>query len=425
MSKGKLLIIGSGGREHALAWRCHHEGYEAIVAPGNDGMARHGRCAAVLVNDHDALVELARREAVDAAIVGPEQPLVDGLADKLRAAGVPTLGPSGRAAELEASKAAAKSFMKRHAIPTAAYRSVASVEEGLEAMGQFAEPPVVKADGLAAGKGVVVAESFEEAEGALRDCIEGQRFGAAGASVVLEERLEGQEASFFVLSDGRQAINFAPSQDHKRIFDGDRGPNTGGMGAYAPAPICDAAVRSEVQERIVVPTLAGLREEGRPFVGILFVGLMIDGRGVPKVVEYNVRFGDPEAQPLMFGLREEVVPHFIAASRGTLESGELASQPAVTVVMASAGYPASSTKGTPIIGLDEHGALPMEDVMVFHAGTRRDAATGEWQTHGGRVLGVCARSDTLPSAVSRAYDAVDGISIAGGQVRRDIAARAL
>lgn len=426
MSKPKVLIIGSGGREHALAWRCASEGAEVIVAPGSAGIAAHARIEAIGVGEHAALVELARREGVDVVIVGPEQPLVDGLADQLRAAGVPTLGPSAAAAELEGSKAASKAFMAKHGIPTAKYVTVSDLHAGIDSLSQFDTPPVVKASGLAAGKGVTVADTFDQAKAALEECMgqaQGQgRFGEAGSTVVLEQRLQGQEASFFVLTDGTAVVTFAPCQDHKRIGDGDTGENTGGMGAYGPAPICDAAVREKVLARIVEPTLAGLREEGRPFVGILFVGLMIDAAGEPWVIEYNVRFGDPETQPLMLGLAEPVLPHLIAAARGELQSRELAAQPACTVVMASAGYPRSSQKGVRIAGLES--ASEVEGVQVFHAGTRYDDEAG-WQTNGGRVLGVCARGETLAQAVSRAYSAVDRIEFEGAQVRRDIAAKAL
>ena len=423
--RGKILIIGSGGREHALAWRGHEEGYEVIVAPGNVGMAAHARLVPVGVGEQDALIDLARSEKVDLAIVGPEQPLVDGLADRLRDAGITTLGPSAAAARLEASKAEAKAFMEKHGIPTAAYRRVSTVEEGLEAIRSFDRPPVVKADGLAAGKGVVVAESYEEAEAALRDCLEAGRFGDAGKEVVLEECMIGEEASFFVLSDGKEARSFAPCQDHKRIFDGDRGPNTGGMGAYAPAPICGEKVREKVMRRIVDPTLRGLAEEGRPFIGVLFVGLMIDGEGEPRVVEYNVRFGDPECQPLMWGSREPVIPHFFAAARGELEAGRFETRAVANVVMASAGYPASSSKGQAISGLDEEGSAGDDEVRVFHAGTRRDEADGPWLTNGGRVLGVCARADELSAALKSAYNAIETIDFEGAQWRRDIGAKAL
>jgi phosphoribosylamine--glycine ligase len=422
MAKEKILVVGGGGREHALAWRCAQEGYETIVAPGNDGIAQHARCESVKVGDHEGLVALAKKESVGLTIVGPEQPLVDGLADAMRAADVPTLGPSARAAELEGSKAAAKAFMDKFSIPTAGFETVSDLESGLAAVRKFDTPPVVKASGLAAGKGVVVPESFEEAEQAVRDCMEAQRFGTAGSTVVLEERLLGQEVSFFAITDGSKAATLEASQDHKRIGDGDTGPNTGGMGAYAPAPVCSDEVRERILSRVVTPTLAGLREEGRPFNGILFLGLMVDEAGNPKVIEYNVRFGDPEAQPLMFGLKDDIVPSFLAAARGTSVDARLAGRPSATVVLASAGYPATSTKGSPIIGLDQADAL--DDVQIFHAGTKR-GPDGRWQSNGGRVLGICARGDDLRGAVGRAYEAAGLISMEGGQMRKDIAWRAL
>ncbi len=421
----KILIIGKGGREHALAWRCLHEGHEVHATPGSDGMSDDGvRCEPIDASDLDAIVDYAVQQRVELAIVGPEQPLVEGLASRLRKAGVDTLGPRATAAELECSKAAAKGFMQRHAIPTANFVTVASLDDGLSALESFDRPPVIKASGLAAGKGVTVPETFDEARKALQACLSDRRFGAAGATVVVEERMFGEECSFFAICDGVRAVTLAPAQDHKRIFDGDRGPNTGGMGAYVPAPICDAAMQAKVMKTIVEPTLRGLEEEARPFVGVLFVGLMIDERGEPRVVEYNVRFGDPEAQPLMWGLASPLVPVLYAAARGELpeDAPPLDYSPAVSVVMASAGYPESSTKGVPIHGLQA--AAKLEGVKVFHAGTRREP-DGTWVTDGGRVLGVCAKGPDLATAIARAYAAVDAISFEGAQVRTDIGARAL
>lgn len=416
----KILIVGSGGREHALAWRCRHEGHEVVVAPGSDGI---GSASDVAETDHDGLVALAQREQVELVIVGPEAPLVAGLADRLREAGLPTIGPSRAAAELEGSKALAKAFMQRHAIPTARHVAVRTVREGLAAMREFEAPPVVKASGLAAGKGVTVADSWEEAEIALRECLLG-RFGPAGDEVVLEERLVGEEASFFVLTDGTHAASFVACQDHKRAGDGDTGPNTGGMGAYSPAAIVDEAVYARVMTTIVHPTLAGLRSEDRPFIGVLFVGLMIDAEGQPKVIEYNVRFGDPEAQTLMFGLEVPLVPRLVAAANGTLVDQQLPGKPTATIVMASAGYPERSASGVEIHGLDQLMREAGDDLAIFHAGTRRDP-DGTWRTNGGRVLGVCARGDNLRAAIGRAYAAVSRIEIAGARWRRDIGHRAL
>jgi phosphoribosylamine--glycine ligase len=419
MSK-KILIVGSGGREHALAWRCRHEGHEVVVAPGSEGI---GSQAGVAEDDHAGLVALAEREKIDLAIIGPEAPLVAGLADRFREAGLPTIGPNRAAAELEGSKALAKAFMNRHAIPTARHVAVRGVVSGLAALREFEMPPVIKASGLAAGKGVTVAESWEEAELALRECLAG-RFGPAGDEVVLEERLIGEEASFFVLTDGTHVASFDACQDHKRIGEGDTGANTGGMGAYSPAPIVDEAVRERVMTTIVQPTLAGLRSEDRPFIGVLFVGLMIDAEGQPRVVEYNVRFGDPEVQPLMLGLDVALVPRLLAAATGTLEDQHMPGKPAATIVLASAGYPERSSKGVEIPGLEALMREANDDLQIFHAGTQRDA-DGTWRTTGGRILGVCARGDDLRSAIARAYAAVHRIEIAGSRWRRDIGHRAL
>lgn len=417
----KFLIIGGGGREHAIGWRLHHEGHEVHAAPGNPGLATLGTNHPHGVRDHDALVELALALTADVVVVGPEQPLVDGLADTMRAAGIPVFGPSAAAARLEASKAESKSFMATHGIPTARHVTVSSLDEGLAAVRTFAVPPVVKADGLAAGKGVTVAQSYEEAETAVRDCIEGGAFGDAGATVVLEQRLEGQEVSFFVISDGTHAATMLPAQDHKRIGENDTGPNTGGMGAYVPAPVFTEAVHDKTMARIVRPTLDGLRNEGRPFVGVLFVGLMIDDAGDPWVIEYNVRFGDPEAQPLMLGLQAPLGETLQAAVTGTLREGRLTGAPAATVVLASAGYPASAHKGDAIAGLADAGDV--RGVTVFHAGTRT-SADGGCETAGGRVLGVCATAEVLADALLQAYTAVGAIRFDGMQFRRDIGRRA-
>jgi phosphoribosylamine--glycine ligase len=416
----RILIVGGGGREHALAWRCRHEGHDVVVAPGSEGI---GCVCDVAESDHEGLLRLAERERIELVIVGPEAPLVAGLADRLREAGLPTIGPSRAAAQLEGSKAHAKAFMQRYGIPTANHRVVRSMDEGAAALREFEVPPVIKASGLAAGKGVTVAQSWPEAEQALRACLSG-RFGTAGEEVVLEERMLGSEASFFVLTDGTHVASFVACQDHKRIGDGDTGPNTGGMGAYAPTPVVDEAVHAKVMASIVQPTLAGLRGEDRPFVGVLFVGLMIDEQGQPRVVEYNVRFGDPEVQPLMLGLEVPLVPRLLAAATGTLVDQRLPGRPAATIVLASAGYPESSTKGVEIRGLEALMQEADDDLAIFHAGTRRDES-GIWRTNGGRVLGVCARGQNLRSAIERAYSAVRRIEIAGGQWRRDIGRRAL
>jgi phosphoribosylamine--glycine ligase len=418
----RILVVGSGGREHALCWRVRSEGHEVLAAPGSAGIGLDARCHDVAVADHAGLVALARAEGVELVVIGPEQPLVDGLADRLRSADIAVLGPSAAAAQLEGSKAAAKAFMVEHAIPTARHVAVADLEQGLAAVDGFDDPPVVKADGLAAGKGVTVSETFEQARAAVRACLASGAFGTAGATVVLEQRLRGQEVSLFVLTDGTHAATFVAAQDHKRIGEGDTGPNTGGMGAYCPAPVYTDAVHGRTMQTIVHPTLTGLRAQGRPFVGVLFVGLMIDEGGQPSVVEYNCRFGDPEVQPIVFGLHDDIVPLLVDAGTGRLRDQALRGEPAAAVVMASAGYPASSRKGDPITGLQA--AARHRDVVVFHAGTRR-TDDGTWQTEGGRVLSVCARANALPEALRRAYAAADEITFDGMQMRRDIGARAM
>ncbi len=417
----RVLVIGSGGREHALAWRLLRDGAEVIVAPGSDGIALDAPCVPIDVRDHAAVIALARSRRVELVVVGPEQPLVDGLADACMAAGLPCFGPSAAAAALEGSKVVAKAFMQRHGIPTARSIVVTDPSQLASALASFEVPPVVKADGLAAGKGVTVAEDWAQAEHAARACLEERIFGDAGARVVLEQRLRGPEVSLFVVTDGTHGVWLAPAQDHKRIGDGDVGPNTGGMGAYAPAPIFDDGLRAQVAASIVTPTLAGLRAEGTPFVGVLFVGLMIDEHGAPWVIEYNCRFGDPEVQALAFGAQAPLLPALFGAATGGLDDGVLPSSPAATVVLAAAGYPGSPRRGDVIAGLDEAAALA--DVKVFHAGTRR-RDDGAFVANGGRVLGVCAKGDALCDAIGRAYAAVDCIAFDGMQCRRDVGARA-
>ncbi len=417
----KILVLGGGGREHALSVRLRDDGADVVCAPGNDGIAQDVACRPVDPADPAAVVALARAEGAALVVVGPEAPLVAGVADALAHARIPCIGPGAAAARLEGSKAFAKAFMARHGIPTARAVVVADPAELTPAMGGFETPPVVKADGLAAGKGVVVAESFEEAETAARACLENGAFGDAGRRVLLEQRLVGEEVSFFALCDGTRAVTFMPAQDHKRLRDGDRGPNTGGMGAYAPAPVASEEVVGRIVDRILVPTLEGAAAEGFAFRGFLFLGLMIDATGSPHVIEYNVRFGDPEAQPLLWGLDEPLLPHLEAAAHGALRSGRLRGRPAATVVLASAGYPRSSRKGDPIEGLAAAAKVP--GVKVFHAGTRRRG--DRFETAGGRVLGVCARAGGIAEAISASYRAVDCIHFSGMQVRRDIGTRAL
>jgi len=417
----RILVIGGGGREHALAWRCQLEGHEVHVAPGNPGITLDATCHPVAAGDIDGLLQLSMQLGVDLVLIGPEKPLVDGLADRLQHLGIPTVGPSSAAAELEGSKAAAKAFMARHGIPTAAYRTVAHLEDGLTALRSFERPPVVKASGLAGGKGVTVPDTFEEAEAAVRECLDGGRFGAAGSTVVLEERLYGEEVSLFVITDGQGCVTLEGAQDHKRLLDGGAGPNTGGMGAYGPAPVFTESLREQTMAQIVEPTLAGLRAEGRPFVGVLFVGLILTKAG-PYVIEYNCRFGDPETQPLLFGLTSALVPHLVAAAEGRIQPARLTSIPAVTVVLAAQGYPSRPIEGAVINGLDD--VARMSDVKVFHAGTARDE-DGKWLAAGGRVLGVCARGPDLTRAIKLAYEACAKIEFEGMQRRSDIGVRAL
>jgi phosphoribosylamine--glycine ligase len=429
-SVAKVLVVGSGAREHALAAALVAEGHAVIGAPGNAGIEALGRTAAVRVDDVAGLVALAEREKVDLVVVGPEAPLVLGLVDALLARGVLAFGPRRAAAELEGSKAFMKRFCARHGIPTAPFAvfedagaARAHLREHLRAGPPSGRPLVVKADGLAAGKGVVVADALDEALEAVDRIMERGEFGDAGRAVVLEERLAGEEASFHVVCDGTRAIALSPAQDHKRVADGDRGPNTGGMGAYAPAGVVTPAVHARVMKEIVAPTLAGMAAEGAPFRGALFVGLMIDG-GEPRVLEYNVRFGDPEATvlvPLYGGTWFELLA---GSARGDLSAAATRLGPgaALSVVMAAAGYPGGPRKGDRIVGLDS--PLPA-GVFVRHAGTARAPGDGGIVTDGGRVLAVGAHAATLAEAADLAYRAVDAIHWPGEHHRRDIGHRAL
>jgi phosphoribosylamine--glycine ligase len=423
----KVLVVGSGGREHALAWKiAQSPRVEAVLAaPGSDAMAAVARCHPDIgAGDLDGLVSLAHDEAVDLAVIGPEDPLVAGLADRLRAAGVATFGPGAAAARLEGSKSFAKDFMARHGIPTAAHHAFSRLDDALAHVRARGGACVVKADGLAAGKGVAMCETVAEAERALHEMMDERRFGDAGRSVVVEEWLRGEEASYYAISDGERIVTLAAAQDHKRALDGDQGENTGGMGAYSPAPVVTAEVERRIRERIVDRAIRGMAADGHPYVGVLFVGLMIDEQGDPYVIEFNVRFGDPETQPLMLRLESDVVPLLDAAARGTLD--EVAppewGEAAVCVVLASAGYPRDYEKGKAIDGLEA--AERDEHVVVFHAGTRARAGGG-FETSGGRVLGVTARGATVKEARDRAYAAADAIHFEGVRMRRDIAARAL
>jgi phosphoribosylamine--glycine ligase len=423
----KVLVIGGGGREHALAWKLGQSPRvdEVIVAPGNAGTAREPgmRNAAVAVTDIDGLVSLAKAEGVGLTVVGPEVPLVAGVVDRFIREGLRCFGPGAAAAQLEGSKAFAKDFLARHGIPTAHYAVFTELAPALAYVREKGAPIVIKADGLAAGKGVVVAMSLGEAEAALDDMLGQQAFGDASSRVVIEEFLDGEEASFIVIADGKHALPMATSQDHKRRDDGDQGPNTGGMGAYSPAPVVTDEVSARVMREIIGPTLAGMAADGAPFTGFLYAGLMIDKTGAPKVIEFNVRFGDPETQPIMLRLKSDLVDLIEAALDGRIVQApaEWDRRPSLGVVLAAGGYPGKVRAGDRIEGADiDFGS----DVKVFHAGTAQ-AADGTPVTAGGRVLTVCALGDDLASARRLAYAAVDRIRFVDAFHRHDIAHRAL
>jgi phosphoribosylamine---glycine ligase len=422
----RILIAGGGGREHALAWRlAAHTGHtQVICAPGNPGIADVSNLAAVDPGDPDALLALAERESIDLTVIGPELPLDRGVVDRFRAAGRRIFGPPRAAAQLECSKVFAKGFMARHGIPTARYRVCESSNAARRAIasGEFGLPVVLKADGLAAGKGVVVAADADEAERAIHAAMEAQQFGAAGMRLVIEECLVGPEVSFFALCDGTRALPIATAQDHKRIFDDDQGPNTGGMGAFSPSPLVDQPMQARIMREIVDPVLRGMRTEGTEYRGFLYAGLMLTCAG-PKVIEYNVRFGDPEAQVVMPLIDGDLAALLAAAADGDLggRTVTLRDRVSVGVVLAAEGYPGAVKTGAPIHGLQEASRLP--GVTVFHAGTA--AADGAIVTAGGRVLTVVATGEDYGSAIDRAYQAVALISFDGMQYRRDIGVKAL
>jgi len=415
----RVLVVGGGGREHALAWKIAKSPRVTKLwcAPGNPGTARVAENVPLRADDVEAVARWAAGQRVDLAVVGPEAPLVAGLADRLAAAGVPVFGPTAAAARLEGSKAFAKEVMAAAGVPTAGYAVFDALEPALAHARGAGGRVVVKADGLAAGKGVVVCGSVEEAEGALRAILVDRVHGAAGARVVLEERLEGPEVSVIALTDGERVLPLPPAQDHKRIHDGDRGPNTGGMGAFCPTPTLDAAGLAEVERRVLLPTIREMARRGTPFRGALYAGLMVTRDG-PRVLEYNARFGDPETQPILMRLRGDLVPALLGAARGDLSGASLDLDPraAVGVVLAAEGYPGSVAAGDAIDGAE--GPFP-DGVEVFQAGTSRDAA-GRLVTAGGRVLTVCALGDGLPAAAARAYEAAAGIRFRGRQYRTDI-----
>lgn len=426
-----ILLIGSGGREHALAWKMAQSPLVDVVhcAPGNPGMDEVGPCFDVAVDDIDGLVKLALQIEPDLVVIGPEAPLALGLSDILRARGFDVFGPSKAAAQLEASKAFSKARMVKYGVPTAAYGEFTEAAAAKAFLRKMQAPYVLKADGLAAGKGVVIAESLEEADAEIDEMLSG-KFGDASATLVIEEFMHGEEASVFVITDGEGAIYLPAAQDHKRVGDGDTGPNTGGMGAYAPAPVVSEEIMLRVKREIAAPMLRGMAKDGMPYQGVLYIGVMVTAEG-PKVVEFNARFGDPECQVLMKGLTGDIVPAILVAATGGLKGSEEAFEallelenfkPAATVVLAAKGYPGSYQKGTVIEGVKQAGAL--EGVTVFHAGT--DVADGgRLVAKGGRVLNVTASGATLREAVDRAYAGVDAINWPEGFCRRDIGWRAL
>jgi phosphoribosylamine--glycine ligase len=421
----RILVVGSGGREHALCWSIAASPLcdKLYCAPGNAGIAAEAECVPIKVDELDKLVAFARDNRIDFVVVGPEGPLVAGLADRLRAVGIKTFGPSAKAAALEGSKSFTKELCAKYGIPTAAFKRFTEAAPAKAYVRAQGAPIVVKADGLAAGKGVVVAQSVEEAEAAIDAMLTAREFGAAGAEIVIEEFLAGEEASFFALIDGKTALPLASAQDHKTVGEGDTGPNPGGMGAYSPAPIVTEAMAEQVMKTIILPTVVAMEAEGCPFTGVLYAGLMIGPKG-PRLIEYNVRFGDPECQALCLRLVSDLLPALIAAADGMLAQFHLRwkAETSLTVVMAAQGYPGPYKKGTEIKGLERAGQ--MRDVVVFHAGTER-SPDGRILATGGRVLGVSALGSSVAEAQARAYAAVDQIDWPEGFCRRDIGWRAV
>ena len=420
----KVLVTGSGGREHALAWKIAQSSAveKVFVAPGNAGTELEVKLENVSISpmDFDALIEFAQSEKVDLTVVGPEDPLVAGCVDRFAEAGLRCFGPSKSAAQLEGSKSFTKAFLKKFGIPTGDYRVFNEIEAAGEYLDTQIPPIVIKADGLAAGKGVVIAQSIGEAKTTVADMLSGNVLAGAGSRVVIEEFLEGEEASFIIIADGENFLPFATSQDHKAAYDGDTGPNTGGMGAYSPAPVVTEEVFNSTIDQVIRPTLKGMKDEGYPYTGFLYAGLMIDREGRPRVIEYNCRFGDPETQPIMSRLETELVSLMVAAIDGRLNETEIAFDPrvALTVVMASGGYPGSYENGKVISGLEG-----VEGAKVFHAGTTMQ--DGEVVTNGGRVLGVTALGSSALEANEKAYATVNQISFHGAEFRTDIGYRAI
>ena len=422
----KVLVIGNGGREHALAWKAAQSSQveKVFVAPGNAGTAIEGNIENVdiSVGDIQGLVAFAKQENIELTIVGPEQPLVDGVVDAFQAEGLTIFGPSAKAAQLEGSKAFTKDFLARHNIPTGYYKNFTEIEPALAYVREQGAPIVIKADGLAAGKGVIVALTLEEAEDAIKDMLAGNAFGDAGHRVVIEEFLDGEEASFIVMVDGKNVLAFATSQDHKRAYDGDQGPNTGGMGAYSPAPVVTPEIHQRIMNEVIMPTVEGMAKEDAPYTGFLYAGLMIDADGTPKVIEYNCRFGDPETQPIMMRLKSDLAELCLLACNGELDKAtiDFDERAAVGVVLAAGGYPGSYNKGDVITGLELNTA---DDAKTFHAGTSLD--NGNVVTNGGRVLCATALGNNVTEAQQKAYQLLKQIDWQGVQYRNDIAYRAI
>lgn len=420
----RVLVVGGGGREHALCWKIGQSPLVKSVycAPGNAGVSRHAECVDIGVTDFDSLARFVKKQSVDLTVVGPEQPLCEGITDFFEKEGLLVFGPSKAAAELEGSKIFSKNLMKKYGIPTGEYFVFSDMGQALAKTAEMEPPFVVKADGLAAGKGVIICRSREEGEGAVRSMMERAAFGQAGTKVVIEEFLTGEEASFFAFTDGEKILPLEPSQDHKPIFDGDRGPNTGGMGAYAPAPLVTDELRRRIIDEVMIPTVQAMKSEGRPYKGILYAGLMIKD-GSFKVLEFNCRFGDPEAQPLLMKMDSDIVPVLYSIARGEMNTDPLQWKDGfcVCVVMASDGYPGSYDKGVPLTKVRDF--ADTAETVVFHAGT---AFSGDrLVTSGGRVLGVTCLGTTIEESISRAYRAVDSVSEKCLIYRTDIGKKAL
>jgi len=421
----KILLVGGGGREHALAWKLSQSPLltKLYCAPGNAGIEELAECAPIQADEVELLYRFARQQKIDYTIVGPEAPLVEGIVDRFSQAGMRIFGPDRKAAELEGSKVFSKLLMRKHNIPTADFEVFETYDAAQTWADKVRLPTVIKADGLAAGKGSIICKTRDEAHDALGICMREKRFGKAGERVVIEQFLVGEEASILALTDSRTLLVLPAAQDHKALLDGDQGPNTGGMGAYCPAPVVDAELQRAIERTILIPTVHAMNREKRPFKGVLYAGIILTDNG-PMVLEYNVRFGDPEAQPILVRMKSDLLPVLLAIDEGKLDELpeiEWDPRPSVCVVIASGGYPDKSEKGKPIYGLDE--VRKLEDVIVFHAGTKSE--NGKVVTWGGRVLGVTALGKDIPAAIQRAYEAVSKINFEGMQYRRDIGAKAL